>query len=203
MNKPARKWGACLALALILGVAACQRQADKQPAPKGTSSSSLPAVVTPAAAAPATPVAGSDRTFVAQAAASGLGEVEAGRYMAGKTSDARIKAFAQQLERDHTSANDELKRIAGGKGITLPSTPEGDAKAQIDRLKSLPQSGLDREFVQMFGVDAHNQAIQLFEREAREGQDPELKAFAERTLPKLREHLGMAQQLQGKKAGAG
>jgi predicted outer membrane protein len=39
----------------------------------------------------------------------------------------------------------------------------------------------------------------LFEREPQSGKDAELKAFAERLLPKLRGHLEEAQQVLGAK----
>lgn len=214
----------CMAVSLALGLVACKRPPEKPAAPQTSAAepatpgsapsrptttdmarSDSPAVGAPPApgAVTAGPVSGADRAFVAEAASSGLAEVEAGRYVAGQASNASIKAFAQQMERDHASANDELQRIAGSKGIALPTAAQGDDKSQLDKLRSAPAAQLDREFVQTFGVDGHSKAIKLFERQAQSGQDPELRAFAERTLPRLREHLGMAQQLQGRRAGAG
>ncbi|HEX6733633.1 MAG TPA: DUF4142 domain-containing protein [Azonexus sp.] len=177
----------------------------------GSTVSSLMAVpvspTTPAATPPGTAqgtpaIAAAERIFVAEAAASGLAEIEASRMMAARSADPGVKSFARQLEREHVSANDELKRIAGGKGIVLPEIASQETKALLDRLRSLPVPDGDRAFVREFGIEAHNKAIQLFEKEAREGQDPQLRAFAEQTLPRLREHLSMAQQLQGKATAA-
>lgn len=224
VNKPSI-WTLTAVIALAVCTAACERPPEKPAKPQTgmavpaapDSAPSRPTTTdTPRAADPvagpapalgaeakAGPVSGSDRAFVAEAASAGLAEVEAGAYVAGKAADGSVKAFAQQMERDHASANDELQRIAGGKGIALPTAAQGDDKSQLDKLKNVPATRLDSEFVQSFGVDGHARAIKLFERQAQSGQDPELRAFAERTLPKLREHLGMAQQLQGKRAGAG
>lgn len=45
---------------------------------------------------------------------------------------------------------------------------------------------------------AHKEAVSLFQREAKGGKDAETKAFAEKTLPTLLEHLKMAQSLSAK-----
>lgn len=156
----------------------------------------------PAAAAAAGPVAGSDRAFVAEAANSSLAEVEAARLVEGRTDNATIKSLAQQVERDHAAVGDDLKRLASQKGIELPTTVGGDPRGQLSRLTTLSKPEVDSAFVRDFGVGAHEKAIALFERQAREGQDADLKAFAERTLPKLREHLAMArQQMQAQQSG--
>ncbi|MBS1189747.1 MAG: hypothetical protein H6R10_1539 [Rhodocyclaceae bacterium] len=202
---------------LALGCTACNRS-DKVPAPPkvalapaaapavssdpGTASDTAPRGMGGVAGASAGPVAGGDRVFVSEAANRGMAEVEAAQLAAGRTGNASIKGFAQQMERDHTSVNDELKRIADQKGIDLPSTIAGEPRGQLSRLSTLSQADMDQAFLQDFGIDAHQKAIALFEREAREGQDPDFKAFAERTLAKLREHLAMAQQMQTGRVGS-
>jgi predicted outer membrane protein len=44
-------------------------------------------------------------------------------------------------------------------------------------------------------IKHHQQDIHAFER-ATQSENPQIRAFAERTLPKLREHLQHVQQLQ-------
>lgn len=194
-------WSLGAALVLVLAVAACGRT-EKTPKPAtGMANTAEPVGATAANPASGMPVAGSDRVFVAEAATSGLAEVEASRFITEKTADTALRTYTQQMEREHMSTNDELKRIAGGKGLAAQTTVEGDLKTRLDKLKSLPLTLVDQAFLEDFGIDAHNKAIRLFEEQARQGQDPELRAFAEQTLPKLREHLTMAQQLQNRKAG--
>ncbi|HLO64427.1 MAG TPA: DUF4142 domain-containing protein [Azonexus sp.] len=147
-------------------------------------------------AQPSLPVAAAERSFIVEAAASGQAEIDASRMMAARSTDPGVKTYARQLEREHLSANDELKRIAEGKGIVVPAIASKGTKEMLDRLRGMPAAEGDRTFVLEFGIESHNKAIQLFEKEAREGQDPQLRAFAEQTLPRLREHLTMAQQLQ-------
>lgn len=199
-------------LVIALGLAACNRTekgtTGSAGGTAGTASAPTPAPAPAAptapetAAAPAssseTPVAASDRRFVASAANSGLAEVEASRYVADKSGNADLKTFARQLEREHASANDELMRLAGTKGLTVPSAVEGEEKGLLDKLRDSSPDQVDRNFLQDFGVDTHQKAILLFELQARDGSDQALRSFAEKTLPKLREQLAMARQLQGK-----
>lgn len=153
------------------------------------------------AGAAAGPVAGADRAFLAEAANTSQAEVEAARLVEVRTDNHTVKSVAQQMERDHAAIGDELKRMASEKGVELPNTIGGEPRGQLNRLTTLSKSEVDSAFLQDFGVEAHRKAISLFERQAREGQDPDLKAFAERTLPKLREQLALAQQMQGGQAG--
>lgn len=220
ISTPARSLAVLLGLAL--GLAACRRSESPQQPPIPQSSSvhssarpalqlsplSLPRVVRVAAvesgpgvpAMPAMPVAGADRAFLAEAASNGLAEVAASRLVASRTGDQNIRALAQQLERDHVSANAELQRVAAQKGLALPAAPAGEPAQMLARLGKLSGRELNRAFIEDFGIRAHQLAIGLFERQAREGQDPDLKALAERTLPRLREHLAMARQMQGRPA---
>lgn len=206
-----------LAVMLALSAQACRKADNTQPLPPKSLPMSpstgpdlqqedKPMVVETAAPSPdmavatpripAGPVAGADRAFLAEAANSGLAEVEASRLVAGRTDNAAIKSFAQQLERDHVSANDELKRLAEQKGVQLPTTIGGEPRGQLSKLTTMSKSDMDRTFLEEFGIKDHRKAISQFERQARETQDPDVKAFAERTLAKLREHLAMAQQMQ-------
>jgi putative membrane protein len=57
----------------------------------------------------------------------------------------------------------------------------------------------DRAYVED-QIRDHEKTIALFEREAKTGKDAELKAFAEKTLPTLKEHLTMTQDLKTKVA---
>jgi putative membrane protein len=44
-------------------------------------------------------------------------------------------------------------------------------------------------------VSAHKDAVSLFERYAKSGENPKLKDWAGKTLPALQHHLEMAQNL--------
>jgi putative membrane protein len=48
-------------------------------------------------------------------------------------------------------------------------------------------------------VAAHEKDVALFEKQSTSGSDTELRTFAAKTLPKLREHLDMARSLNQQK----
>jgi putative membrane protein len=98
---------------------------------------------------------------------------------------------------DHSKANDELKKIATTKNITLPALPADELKATKDRLSKLSGADFDREYMSMM-VAGHDKAVAAFQEESTDGSDPELKAFATKTLPTLLEHQSLAKATRDK-----
>jgi putative membrane protein len=135
-----------------------------------------------------------DHHFVMDAANGGLAEVELGRLAAEKAGKDDVKKFGQRMVDDHGKANDELKTLAQSKQITLPAAPDAKHKATIDRLSKLTGDAFDRAYVQEMLKD-HEKDVAAFRAESRSGKDPEVKAWAGKTLPTLEEHLKMIQDL--------
>jgi putative membrane protein len=64
----------------------------------------------------------------------------------------------------------------------------------LDDLKSKTGKDFDRAYDQM-QVAAHEDAVALFETYSKSGDNPDLKAWAAKTLPHLKEHLALAKKL--------
>jgi putative membrane protein len=62
-------------------------------------------------------------------------------------------------------------------------------------LSTADGSDFDRRYAESMGVDAHEDTIELFEKAAGSAEDADIKAFAQKTLPKLQQHLKMAREL--------
>jgi putative membrane protein len=137
-----------------------------------------------------------DAAFMKKAAESGLAEVEAGKVAATKASNTQVKGFATQMVDDHTKANDELKALAASKDVKLPAEPGLADKAKLKLLEGRDGVSFDKHYADGFGVKAHEDTVRLFEKEAKDGKDAEVKAWAEKTLPTLRHHLEMAKELK-------
>lgn len=132
--------------------------------------------------------------FVEEASAKGLAEIESSKAALEKSNSAEVRKFAQTMISDHTKANQELTKIAKAKKLELSDDPELMNQAKAFILKQRDGESFDEAYANN-QVMAHEQTIELF-REATQLKDAELKAFAEKTLPKLEHHLQMAQALQ-------
>lgn len=61
-----------------------------------------------------------------------------------------------------------------------------------DKLEKLSGAQFDRAYLDQMAKD-HQKTIKEFERQSTMGTDPQLKAFAAKVLPDLKEHLKMTQ----------
>jgi putative membrane protein len=136
-----------------------------------------------------------DRKFIEHAAEGGMFEVQVAQLAASKARDPGVKDFANKLVQDHQQANNDLVQLANAKHVELPAAPSRGERHQIEKLGQLSGADFDKHFVQQVGVKDHEKDIKEFEKAAGKVKDPELKAWVDKTLPHLREHLAMAQKL--------
>jgi putative membrane protein len=141
-----------------------------------------------------------DANFMKNAAEAGNAEVESSKLAVDKSSSADVKAFAQQMVDDHTKAGDELKALAQQKGVKVSDKPSIAQTAKIELLKPTSGASFDRHYASTFGVTAHQDTVALFRKEAQNGKDADVKAWATKTLPTLEHHLTMGQDLKSKTA---
>ena len=142
-----------------------------------------------------------DKDFVQKAVSAGLYEVDAAKLVQDKVSDPQIKQLAKTMESDHKQTNTELTKIAKQSNIDVPSKPQGADQQMLVQLRQSNDQQLGQQYLQQ-QIQAHQQAIQLFQQ-GQQLQNPELKGFAERTLPKLQEHLQHLQQMSSSAQPAG
>ena len=145
-------------------------------------------------------MAGADSTFVTKAAEGGMAEVQLGNLAKSNAESSDVKSFGEQMVTDHTQANDELKSIASKKSITLPTSVNAKQQAEYNRLEKLKGAAFDREYMKLM-VSDHRTDVNEFRRESEHGSDPDLKAFAAKTLPTLENHLKMAESTDAKVKG--
>ena len=143
--------------------------------------------------APSTP------DFVQKAAMSDMYEVQAGKLAADKGQSDAVKQFGQQMVDAHSKTTEELtEKIVKNKNIKVDLPPKLDAPHQklIDDLNSVSAQDFDKTYADK-QVDAHKEAVDLFKKYASKGDDPDVKQFAEKTLPTIEHHLEDAKKLPG------
>lgn len=133
--------------------------------------------------------------FVREAASGGMMEVELGRYAEQNAQNPRVRNFGAMMARDHQKANEELKSIASSKNITVPAQMEDNHRNTVEELKQKTGSEFDSSYMDEM-VDDHESDVDKFRRQAENGKDPEVKAFAARTLEVLLIHQDSAKNIR-------
>jgi putative membrane protein len=135
-----------------------------------------------------------DQTFLKEASQAGMAEVQMGRLAAQKGHSHAVRQLGQKLVQDHSKANQELKLLASQKSVTLPTDTPTEAESMLAHLRALEGAEFDKE-LKKHAIEGHQKAIQQFQTAA-QSADSDVKAFAEKTLPVLKEHLKMAEAIK-------
>ena len=157
------------------GPAAAQQQ-QQQLQTTTTESPASPSSVTPP-----------DLDFVLKAASGGMEEVALGDLAAQKVQSQQLKELAQLIVQDHTTANQELMQVAGSKGIQVPETTSTASQTVAASMSELNGQEFDLAYV-MQQQGAHLATVALFDFAANHAMDPDVKAFAQKYLPKIQAH---------------
>ena len=144
-----------------------------------------------------TKLSSADQNFVKKAMQDGMAEVELGNLAEQNASSKDVKDLGKKIAEDHSRANEELQKIASNSGYTPEAVPDKTHQQTKDKFSKLSGADFDRQFVNQMVKD-HQSAIAAFERESRSGNNAEVKQFASVTVPKLQEHLKLAQEAQQK-----
>jgi len=78
--------------------------------------------------------------------------------------------------------------------IEVPTAMDPAHQEKLDKLKGLQGGDFDKEY-DSIQQSAHKDAVDLFSRYGRSGDNKDVKAFASKHLPHLQQHLKMANDL--------
>lgn len=173
---------ASMTLAAIFGLNA-QAQMQSQPQNQNQSSQSQGSQSSQSSA-----------RFIQKAAEINLTEVELGKLGAQKSQNSQVQQYSKDLEKDHQSANQKLQSIAQEQGVQFPQSVSSKQQREIDKLKKLSGTQFDQEFSKV-ALKGHAKALQFYQREAQQAQDPAIKQYAQSMVPALEHHLNMAKNM--------
>jgi putative membrane protein len=136
-----------------------------------------------------------DNGFIRDITMGNLTEIQSSQMALQMSSSQPVKDFAQHMINDHTMANNTIDTLAKSKGAAVPKMLDSDHKNMVDGLKGKSGSDFDKAYVSL-QIKAHQEAINVDQAEADNGNDGDLKSAANGLLPQLRMHLDEAQKLQ-------
>src|SRR3979411_2125674 len=133
--------------------------------------------------------------FVKEVAISDMFEIESNK-LAQEKGNAPEKTFASQMVTDHTKTSTELKGLvsSGKVKAELPAALDSSHQSKLDKLKAESANDFSSYFGSM-QASAHKDAVSLFERYAKAGDNADRKDWAGKTRPALKHHLEMAEDL--------
>lgn len=136
-----------------------------------------------------------DSEFMTKAASGGMLEVELGKLVAARAVTPEARKFAQQMVTDHTKANNALMALATKKNIALPTTLGNDHKKVLKDVLEEKGVKMDQKYMKEMLKD-HQEDVKEFTDASINAADPDIKAFAAKTLPVLQMHLDMVTKMR-------
>ena len=141
--------------------------------------------------------------FTKNAASSNTLEVETSRLALEKSKNGDVKQFAQMMIDDHTKAGENLKAAMKEAGLPAPADKMAPKhKDMADNLRQVKDAKFDTEYVAV-QLKAHEEAVNLFSKYAKSGDNKQLQQFAQNTLPVLEKHKTAAEDLRSKVTAGG
>jgi putative membrane protein len=161
------------------------------------------ALVAPLAIAIAVPVAAAgptDPQIAHIAYTAGVIDVAAGKQALAKSHNKAVRAFAEEMVRDHTAVNDKALALVKKLKVTPQDNPTSQAlnkgaKAESDKLAKLNGAAFDRAYVD--NEIAYHKTVNgaLAKTLIPNAHNAELKSLLETGLTLFKEHQAHAEQL--------
>ena len=133
-----------------------------------------------------------DIAIVEGMARANIAEIDAGKLALANGQSADVKAFAQKMIDDHTTALGDVTTLAQNKGLMLPTEPDAKHKAMAAKLSKLKGDKFDSEYMKQAGVADHTKVHAALKKDEAKAKDPDVKALAAKMLPTVEQHLQAA-----------
>lgn len=138
-----------------------------------------------------------DKSFLSTAADSGLAQVALAKLALEKSNRSDVKMYAHQVMSDYQKANQDLRQLAEQKKVPFPSDGALKDKAEKARLELLTGDQFDDAYITT-AIDHGTQNMKTYRNESSGGLDSDVRQFASKHLPIVREHLAMIKAIRGK-----
>jgi putative membrane protein len=137
-----------------------------------------------------------DQQFVDFAAQTDMVEANLGKLAQDAASSQAIKDYGQMLITDHTNNFGHLNAAAQKASLTVPTAIGSEQnKMMLDPLEKLKGASFDKHYLHEM-IAGHTKAVDVYKKEAEDAQSPQIKAYAEQSLPVIEKHLADAKKLE-------
>jgi putative membrane protein len=136
-----------------------------------------------------------DATFVKMAASGNMAEIKAGEMAQKENVGKAVSDFAARMVKDHSKAQNELTDAAKSAKAELPREMTPMHKKMGEMLaEHKGKKDFEAAYTKMM-VESHTKSAELYEKASSSVKDENLRKYAEKTLPVVREHLKEAKKL--------
>lgn len=135
-----------------------------------------------------------DRDFMRKAAYANRAEIELGQLATEKGNHDAVQDFGQHMVIEHTQALRELDSLADRWDVDLPDGLDSLHQAKKQLLSTYAGYAFDTAYIKGQVMD-HIEALNLFQQEASNGQEPRLKAYANKYIPHIQMHKNKADSI--------
>jgi putative membrane protein len=136
-----------------------------------------------------------DTAFLQKASQANAAEVKVSLAAQTRSKNAKVKAFADRMVKDHSAVGQKIEALAKQKNIDVKTEADAEHMVKIGSMEKLQGPAFDHAYASLM-VDDHAAAVRLFEQAAAETTgDADVKQFATDSLPTLRDHAKLASEL--------
>jgi putative membrane protein len=129
-------------------------------------------------------------------------EAALGKRAAERAASADVKRFGEMMAKSNTFAGNRLLEIAQNNDLEVHTDMDREDREAVLHLSKMEGPDFDREYMNQVIKDQEDK-VELFEQMANEATNPDLKCYAQQTIPVLRRHLRMARDIYIRMEGQG
>lgn len=137
-----------------------------------------------------------DGLFLQANTGSNLFEIQTSQVALGKSSNDAVRAYAQRMISEHTTAQNQVNALAAARGVPLPKVLPPELQIKVGTLSTLSGAAFDTAYLNE-QVVGHQATLSVLLNEQTAGQDAAVVALAAQLQPIVTDHLAQAQALGG------
>lgn len=184
-------------LVAVMVLSACNDDDSTSTTTTTSDSNTSTGIDTSTHATPAAPLDSMDVAFIRKASMGGKMEVDLGNIAQSNAANDRVKNFGNMMVTDHSQANNELMQFAQSRNVMLSDSLDKKMQDHITSMQQMKGKAFDKHYMGMM-VDDHVKDVKEFEKASTSAKDPDLRAWAAKTLPVLQKHLDSAKAIRPK-----